>query len=68
MVKEFIDEDELRRQLRVIVNETSQVETARAIGVSDSYICEILKGNRTVGPKVAEFLGYRGEKLFEKIA
>ena len=42
----------------------TQTEAANALGVSHSYLSEVLGGTRQPGPKILEALGLRSETIY----
>jgi hypothetical protein len=45
----------------------SQKNAADDIGISYSYLNDILSGRRKVGPKVAKYFGYKPVTVFQEI-
>jgi hypothetical protein len=46
-----------QRMLRLITAAGSQRGAAAALGISQSHLCDILRGHRKPGPKTLEALG-----------
>lgn len=40
------------------VHRTNQDVAAKKLGISRSYLCDVLQGKRGIGPKVFDKLGY----------
>lgn len=45
---------------------TSQLEVSKQIGVSPSYLGEMLKGTRAISDRVAQHYGFEKETVFVK--
>ena len=57
-----MDQNEITTRLRAIVTETgSQREAAIKLGISPSYLGELLRGTRSPGPLVLRALGLKRE-------
>jgi DNA-binding transcriptional regulator YdaS (Cro superfamily) len=57
--------DEMLQKLRSAVAEAgSQKAYAKAIGVSEQYVCDCLKGRRDIGKSIAEPLGYHPTTIY----
>jgi transcriptional regulator with XRE-family HTH domain len=62
---------ELLDRLRAYIKDDhkgSQTDAAEALGVSRSYLNDILQGRREPGPKLLEGLRYRAVVAYEKTA
>jgi len=57
-------EHNIREQLRRLVGERSQKDVAAYLGISPSYLCDILKGRRDVSAGVVRKMGYRRVVIF----
>ena len=44
----------------------SQDTLARALNISPQYLCDVLKGRRSVSANLAQKLGYRRRVMFEE--
>lgn len=58
---------ELREVIRQMIGSGTQKEYALTIGVSNSYLNDILNGHREPNPKFLNAIGYRRIMRFEKI-
>jgi len=59
--------DEIRELLRSECDKFgSQKAWAQAHKFSPGYICDVLKGNRDIGPTLAKCLGYEQQVIYVK--
>lgn len=57
--------DEMMQRLREAVAKAgNQKDFAKAIGVSEQYVCDCLKGRRNIGHGIAEPLGYHPTTIY----
>lgn len=61
-----------RSQLDALIRETverygSQKAAAKAIGVSQAYMCDVMSGRREPAEKLLTALGYRRVILYEQV-
>lgn len=60
-------EDEIAEALRDRINyRTTQTDLAKELGISRSYLCELLLGRKKVGPEVLRKLGYDPTPYYRK--
>lgn len=61
MAKKLLTEDDMRKQLRDLIEalETSQNGLARRMGVSNSHLSRVLSGEKAAGDKVLSWLGLK---------
>jgi transcriptional regulator with XRE-family HTH domain len=45
----------------------SQKAAAKRLGVSEQYLCDVLKGRREPGKKLLDALGYRRVVVYEQV-
>lgn len=65
MSAKAIPPDEMLAKLREAVAAAgSQRAYAMAIGVSEQYLCDCLKGRRDIGKSIAEPLGYHPTTIY----
>ena len=66
-MKPTITEEEARELIRDMVDtEGSQSAVAKQLGISASFVSDILAGSRKVSDRVAQKLGYSRVIMFEK--
>lgn len=59
-------EKEVLQELRQIVALSTQKEVAEKYGLSQQFICDVLKNRRSVTPELAKAMGYVRVIKFEK--
>lgn len=60
--------DSLLMEIRqFVINTGSQKVAADQIGVAQQYLCDVLKGRRFIGNKIARHFGYRTATGFVRI-
>lgn len=64
----FKTEEDLRLELVFGSAVTTQVEVAKALGVSGAFICDVIHQRRAVTEKLAHAMGYERVVLFRKLA
>ena len=64
----MITEEEARALIRKMVEEEeTQDKAAKKLKISPAYLSDILHGRRDVSDSIAQMLGYRKIKVFEKV-
>ena len=61
--------EEVRHWVRMIVERHGgcQKYVARKLGISEQYLCDLLKGNRSPSAKLAQSLGLRRVLAYEVV-
>jgi DNA-binding transcriptional regulator YdaS (Cro superfamily) len=59
---------QLMKLIRSKCSEDTQLAYAKELGVSPSYLCDILKGRREIGPKVLERMGMERVIQYRRLA
>jgi hypothetical protein len=58
----------LRERIRLVVAAAgSQDVSAKRLGISPQYLCDVLKGRREPGTKLLDALGYRRVVMYEQV-
>jgi hypothetical protein len=68
MTKQFITAAEAIALLRKMQGGRTNVAFAAEIGIGSVYLGDIYSGRRSLGPKVASFLGLTLETVYRKAA
>ncbi len=66
MVKELTLQEIVALVAQVVADEGSQAAAARRIGVSPSFLGEVLRGTREPGPTILKFLGIERQTIYRK--
>jgi transcriptional regulator with XRE-family HTH domain len=61
-----IAQDEVIARLRGIVKTRTQASLADEIGVSRSFLCEVMRGTRPPTGKILDHLGLRAQTVYIK--
>jgi plasmid maintenance system antidote protein VapI len=65
----FLQEQDLRKELiRLLKQKGSQSSLAREIGISSSYLNDVLRGKRQITERIAGHLGYKRSIVFTRIS
>lgn len=65
-MKKTATAEEILDMIRRDSAETSQLAVSKLIGVSPSYLGEMLKGTRAISDRVAAYYGFEKEVVFNK--
>ncbi len=69
MPKRYLHQAEMMNQLRAVVAlHGNQRAAAKALGISQQYISDILKGSRKISASVADKLGFVADRTYRKIS
>lgn len=64
-MKEFLTRDEVVSRLKVELGAGAQKEFAERVGISQQYLCDLLRSRRSPAGKVLEYLGIEAvEQLY----
>lgn len=66
-LKEYISKEDIVEELRLLADSMSTHKAlADKIGISEQYLCDILRGVRNPGFKVCEFLGVEALTVYKE--
>lgn len=61
-----LTQDEVVARLHSIIRTRTQASLAKEIGVSRSFLCEVLRGTRPPTGKILDHLGLRAQTVYIK--
>ena len=65
-MSDFLTEQEVVAKMREIIKTRTQASLAAEIGVSRSFLNEVIKGTRPPTGKILDFLGLRAQTIYVK--
>ncbi len=64
----MISETEIRAKLAQVVQEHgSQMAASKALGVSQTHVCNVVSQQRPIGTKILQGLGFRKVVMYEPV-
>lgn len=66
MVKELTRQDVIILIEELVQEEGSQAAAAKRIGITPSYVGDVLRGTREPGPAILSFFGIEKETVYRK--